>query len=270
MDAGVPITKPVAGIAVGLASDNKGNYKILTDIQDLEDGKGGMDFKVTGTKTGITAVQVDIKNSGLSLALVKDAIARAQKARMFILDKMREVIAEPRKQLSEYAPKVGIVNIPIDSIGALIGPGGKTIRKIMEDANCEIDVDNSGAVTISADDKQSLDKAMEIVDAMTRKVEPGEIFQGEVTRVEPFGAFIEFLPGKEGLVHVSRMGTGFIKSAADHLSVGQQVEVKLNARLMSFFKESAYDESSLSRRWKEAGKVTVKIMSPISESFHSS
>jgi len=227
MAAGVPIKDMVAGIAIGLVC-KKDKYTLLTDMRGVEDFNGEMDFKVTGTKTGITAVQVDIKNSGLSLALVKDAIARAQKARMFILDKMREVIAEPRKQLSEYAPKVGIVNIPIDSIGALIGPGGKTIRKIMEDANCEIDVDNSGAVTISADDKQSLDKAMEIVDAMTRKVEPGEIFQGEVTRVEPFGAFIEFLPGKEGLVHVSRMGTGFIKSAADHLSVGQQVEVKLN------------------------------------------
>jgi len=227
MSAGVPIKDMVAGIAIGLVKKHD-EYTLLTDMRGVEDFNGEMDFKVTGTKTGVTAIQVDIKGTGLSLPLIKDALERARQARMFILGEMQKVITEPKKEVSEYAPKVGIVNIPVESIGTLIGPGGKTIRKIMEETQCEIDVENDGLVSITGENKKLLDKAVEIVDSMTREVEPGETFLGEVKRVEPFGAFVEFLPGKEGLVHVSRMGTGFIKSALDHLSVGQEVEVKLN------------------------------------------
>ncbi|MFH1705470.1 MAG: polyribonucleotide nucleotidyltransferase [Patescibacteria group bacterium] len=227
MDAGVPISDPVAGIAIGLVTKGE-KYVLLTDMMGVEDFNGEMDFKVTGTKKGITAVQVDIKNDGLPLPLVKEAIDRAKKARLEILDKMLAVIAEPRKNISQYAPKVATIKIPVETIGSLIGPGGKNIRRLMEETGCNIDVEDDGLITVSGDGQALLEKAISQIDGQTRKVEPGETFSGIVKRLESFGAFVEFLPGREGLVHVSRMGTGFIKDAQEVLKLGQEVEVKLD------------------------------------------
>lgn len=226
MDAGVPIKRPVAGIAVGLVQEGD-NYVLLTDMQGAEDFNGDMDFKVTGTKQGITAVQVDIKRTGLSLKIVKEALERARKAREMIIDKMQAVIGEPRGKVSEYAPKIVIKQIPVNKIGDLIGPGGKTIKKIIEETGCTVDVDDDGTVTVVGKDKEAVQQAVSKVDAITREVHPGEMFTGEVTRVEPFGAFVEFLPGRKGLVHVSKMGKRYIKDAQNVLDVGQEVKVKL-------------------------------------------
>ncbi len=227
MDAGVPIKRPVAGIAIGLVQEKKDDYVLLTDIQGAEDFNGDMDFKVAGTKQGITAAQVDIKRTGLSLEIVQQALQRAKEAREVILDKMQAVIEEPRGKVSEYAPKIVIKQIPIKKIGDLIGPGGKTIRKISEETGCTVDVDDDGTVTIVGTDRQAVKQAVNKVDAITREVQPGEVFTGEVTRVEPFGAFVEFLPGRKGLVHVSKMGKRYIKDAQNVLDVGQKVKVKL-------------------------------------------
>jgi polyribonucleotide nucleotidyltransferase len=226
MDAGVPIKRPVAGIAVGLVQEGD-DYVLLTDMQGAEDFNGDMDFKVTGTKQGITAIQVDIKSTGLSMEVVEKALERARKARELILDQMEAVIKEPRGKVSEYAPKIVIKQIPVKKIGDLIGPGGKTIKKIIEETGCTVDVDDDGTVTVVGKDKDAVAQAVDKVDAITREVHPGEVFKGEVTRVEPFGAFVEFLPGRKGLVHVSKMGKRYIKDAQDVLDVGQEVKVKL-------------------------------------------
>lgn len=226
MDAGVPIKRPVAGIAVGLVQEGD-DYVLLTDMQGAEDFNGDMDFKVTGTKQGITAVQVDIKQAGISLEIIKGALERAKKAREMIIDQMRTVIEEPRGKVSEYAPKIVIKQIPVNKIGDLIGPGGKTIKKIIEETGCTIDVDDDGIVTVVGTDREAVKQAVNKVDAITREVNPGEVFKGEVTRVEPFGAFVEFLPGRKGLVHVSKMGKRYIKDAQNVLDVGQEVKVKL-------------------------------------------
>jgi len=227
MDAGVPITDPVAGISIGLIAD-KEKYLLLTDIAGIEDFNGDMDFKVAGTKNGITAVQVDIKLEGLPLAVVKEAIEKAKTARLEILEKMLAVIDKPREAVSQYAPKVAMVKIPVEKIGEIIGPGGKNIRRLMEESGCSIDIEDDGSVSISGLTEESVKGMVERIQASTRQFVAGEEFDGVVKRVEPFGAFVEFLPGKEGLVHVSRMGEGYIKSAVDVLKVGQSVKVKLN------------------------------------------
>jgi len=227
MDAGVPISEPVAGISIGLVKEGE-DYQLLTDIKGIEDFNGDMDFKVAGTKSGITAVQVDVKLAGLPLSLIKETLAKAKVAREMILEEMLKVIPKPRERVSQYAPKVKVVKIPEESIGSLIGPGGSNIRSLVEETDCAIDVDDDGKVTIVAGDKETLDKAVKRVRLITKRAEPGEEFQGKVTRVEPFGAFVEFLPGKEGLVHVSRMGQGFVKTAIGLLNKGQEVVVRLN------------------------------------------
>lgn len=227
MDSGVPITDMVAGIAIGVVTQGE-KYALVTDMKGVEDFNGEMDFKVTGTKKGITAVQVDIKNSGLSLPLVKDAIDRAKQARLIILEKMSAVMEKPRESISQYAPKVATIKIPVKTIGTLIGPGGKMIKRLMEETGCSINVEDDGQVTVSSKDQEMITEAVEKIDGLTRVVQPGEMFKGVVRRVEPFGAFVEFLPGREGLVHVSRMGTGFIRDATDHLKIDQEVEVKLD------------------------------------------
>lgn len=225
MDAGVPISAPVAGISIGLVKEGE-NHLLLTDIAGAEDGNGDMDFKVTGTEKGITAVQLDIKIGGLSLDLVKEAIEEGRKARLKILEAMLKVIPQPRAKVSQYAPKVATLHIPIEMIGELIGPGGRTIRKLIEETDCLIDVEDDGQVSIIGEEEEAVAKAIEKIEGLTRKPEPGEIFEGTVTRTEPFGVFVEFLPGKEGLVHVSRMGT-YVKDASRVLERGQRVKVKL-------------------------------------------
>ena len=186
-----------------------------------------MDFKVTGTEKGVTAIQVDIKIKGLTLDLVKEAVERAREARLKILGAMSKVISKPRNKVSQYAPKVATLHIPQEVIGTLIGPGGKTIRRITEETEATVDVDDDGVVSITGLTENSVATAIEKIKALTHQVTVGEEFEGTVKRVEPFGAFVEFLPGKEGLVHVSRMGKGFIKSALGVLEIGQKVKVKV-------------------------------------------
>jgi len=226
MDAGVPIKEPVAGISIGLVTD-KDKYVLLTDIMGMEDFSGDMDFKVAGTKNGITAIQLDVKLDGLTDKIIKDTLERALKARMEILEKMFGVIASPRKQISKYAPKVQVIKVPIEKIGEVIGPGGKVIRNIIATTGAALDVNDDGSVMISGTDEDSVAKAVTWVQGLTREVKVGEEFEGEVKRILPFGAFVEILPGKEGMVHVSQMAQGFVNSPNDVVAIGQKVKVRV-------------------------------------------
>lgn len=226
MAAGVPIKKPVAGIAMGLASDGK-NYKVITDLQDFEDGPGGMDFKVTGTKDGITAIQMDTKTDGLSLDLCIEAMNRAKDARLKILEVMSSAIAEPRAQLSQYAPKIVCLKIDPEKIGEVIGTGGKIINKIIEECGVQIDIDDDGLVAITGVDQAGMDKAVQWVEGIVKEVEVGEIYTGKVTRLMDFGAFMEILPGKEGMVHISEFSNNRIEKISDAAAIGQEFKVKV-------------------------------------------
>ena len=227
MDAGVPIKKPVAGIAMGMVSkDDK--YVILTDILGLEDFSGDMDFKVAGTDSGITAIQMDVKVLGVTIDQIKEVFEKAKIARMFILGKMIAVVGTGKKDVSEYAPKIEQVLIPVDKIGEVIGPGGRVIKSIIATTGATVDVEDSGVVTISGTDKEAVAKAVDWVKGIVREVKVGEIFENaEVKRVLPFGAFVEFLPGKEGMVHVSKMAEGFVRNPLDVVTIGQKVKVKV-------------------------------------------
>ncbi len=227
MHAGVPIKAPVGGIAMGIMTKSDDEYVILTDIMGIEDFSGEMDFKVTGTEKGITAVQLDVKNAGLTDAMVSETIDGARKARMTVLDVMNKVISEPRKEVSEHAPKVMMINIAQDKIGEVIGAGGKTIRGLIAKTDTDINIDEEGTVTITGIKKENVERAAHMIETMTREVEVGEEFEGEVKRILPFGAFVEILPGKEGMVHVSKMGAGFVKNPADVVQIGQVVTVKV-------------------------------------------
>lgn len=227
MHAGVPIKAPVAGIAMGIMTKSDSDYAILTDIMGIEDFSGEMDFKVTGTTEGITAVQLDVKNDGLTDEMVSETIDAARKARLTILDVMNKAISEPRKEVSEYAPKVKMISIPQEKIGEVIGGGGKTIRGLIAKTDTDINIDEEGNVTITGLKKENIERAAHMIETMTREVEVGEEFEGEVKRLLPFGAFVEILPGKEGMVHVSKMGAGFVKNPADVVQIGQVVKVKV-------------------------------------------
>ncbi len=226
MDAGVPISSPVVGISIGKVSEGS-NYVLMTDMQGIEDFNGDMDFKLTATEKGITAVQLDIKTEGLKVKIIKEALARAKKANKFILKEMNQLISKPRKKVSEYAPKIVMIQIPPKKIGELIGPGGKTIKRLIDETDCAINVEDDGTVSISGMNEEDVNQAVEGIKALTREVEVGEEFDGEVKRVEPFGAFVEFLPGKQGLVHVSKMSDRYVEDAQKVLDVGQKVKVKL-------------------------------------------
>mgnify|MGYP001582537878 FL=1 len=226
MDAGVPIKEPVAGISVGLMMDKK-KYVLLTDIMGIEDFAGDMDFKVAGTKNGITAIQLDIKIDGLTDEIVKETLSRAHVARLEILGKMTKVISVPRKNLSQYAPKVQVVKIPVEKIGEVIGPGGKMIRQIIAVTGATVDVEDDGSVMISGIDADAVAKAVAWVQGMTREVKPDEEYEGEVKRILPFGAFVEITPGKEGMVHVSQMATSFVSNPNDVVTIGQKVKVRV-------------------------------------------
>lgn len=228
MDAGVPIKRPVAGIAMGFMSESDEKYVILTDIMGIEDFSGEMDFKVTGTTEGVTAIQLDVKNMGLTDEMIDEVLDRAQKARLKILDVMNSAIDSPRKDLSEHAPKIETLHVDEDKIGTVIGPGGKTIKNIIAVTNTDVNIDDDGKVTVSGVDKENVEKALEMVRNLVREVEVGEEFEGEVKRLMDFGAFVEVLPGKEGLVHVSKMSSDFIKNPADVVSVGDKVGVKVH------------------------------------------
>ena len=226
MDAGVPIKSHVAGIALGLITEN-GNYKILTDIQGPEDHYGDMDFKVAGTEKGITAIQMDVKIKGITEQILKDALEQGKKARKQILDKMKKTIAQPRKELSRFAPKIKILQINPEKIREVIGPGGKIINKIIEDCGVTIDIEDSGKIFIASESEQAVEKAMEWIKNITREVEIGEIFQGKVKRILDFGAFVEILPGQDGLVHISELAPYRVEKVEDIVKIGDTVSVKV-------------------------------------------
>jgi polyribonucleotide nucleotidyltransferase len=227
MDAGVPIKAPVAGIAMGLVTDDTGRYKVLTDIQGTEDHLGDMDFKVAGTSEGITALQMDIKSSGLSAEIMKEALEQAHVARMAILDVMKEAIPQPRAELKDHAPRITTVNIPVDKIGALIGPGGKNIRALQEKTGTKIDIEEDGTVYIAAVEGTGAKAAIEEIEALGESPEIGRIYTGKVVRVENFGAFVEILPGTDGLVHISQLDSERVNSVEDVVGMGDEITVMI-------------------------------------------
>ncbi len=226
MDSGVPIVSPIGGIAMGLITD-KENQVILTDILGLEDFGGDMDFKVAGSKDGITAIQLDVKIDGLTKEIIKETLRRAKEGRLFILEKMLAVLSESRKQLSQYAPKVAMITVPQEKIGEIIGPGGKVIRQIIADTGCDVNVDDDGKVTIAGTDAANVDKAYNWIAGIIKEVLPEEVYDGIVKRILPFGAFVEILPGKEGMVHVSQMAAGFVSNPNDVVKIGDRVKVRV-------------------------------------------
>ncbi len=226
MDAGVPILKPVSGAAMGLIKEGD-EVRILTDIQGIEDFLGDMDFKVAGTDSGITALQMDMKISGLSLDTIAKAIHQAKPARMHILEKMLSAIEKPRVELSPYAPRLLTIKIDPELIGLIIGPGGKTIKGITEETGAKIDIEDDGTVTISAIDSEKAKRASTIIQNMTRKLSAGDVYVGRVTRIIPIGAFVEFLPGKEGMIHISQIADYRVGKVEDELAVGDEVIVKV-------------------------------------------
>lgn len=226
MDAGVPIKAPVSGVAMGLVKEGE-NFTILTDIQGLEDANGDMDFKVAGTSKGITAIQMDIKVDGLTRDILQAALAQAKKGRAFILGKMLECISEPRKQLKKYAPKITTIKVNPEKIKDIIGPGGKVIKKIVEDTGAQIDINDDGTVYIAAADSASADAAIKTIQDITAEPEVGKIYTGKVTRIMNFGAFVEFMPGREGLVHISQLAKERVEKVEDVVSVGDEIVVKL-------------------------------------------
>ena len=228
MDTGVPIKSPVAGIAMGLVKEGD-KYTVLTDIQGLEDHLGDMDFKVAGTAEGITALQMDIKIKGITPQIMSEALAQAKEARLFILDKMAEVIQEPRTELKEFVPRITTVQIPVEKIGAIIGPGGKTIRSIQEETNTQLDVSEDGTVYIAAAVKQDEMDARERIERLTETPVVGRIYTGKVVRTTNFGAFIEILPGTDGMVHISQLDSERIEKVEDVARVGDELTVMITA-----------------------------------------
>ena len=234
MDAGVPIKDQVAGISVGLVAQTDDKYVLLTDIAGIEDHNGDMDFKITGTRNGITAIQLDIKREGLTLDMIKNTFVASTKARMQILDAMDTALAAPRAELSKYAPKIVLVKLPEDKIGEVIGSGGKTIKALMERYSVQIDIDDNGNASISSDDSVKIGEAAFAIESMIKEIQIGEEYDGIVTRVENYGAFVEFLPGREALLHVSELSSGFISDPSEIIKVGDSLHIKVSG-----FKSSA-------------------------------
>jgi polyribonucleotide nucleotidyltransferase len=228
MDAGVPVAAPVAGIAMGLVKEDD-NYAVLTDIAGAEDHYGDMDFKVAGTREGITALQMDIKVPNVSANIMREALEQARRGRLFILDKMDEIITEPRKTLSKYAPRIYTLTIPTDKIRELIGPGGKVIRGIVDATGVKIDVDDDGTVNIFASDEASANRAIQMVTDIAAVAEVGKTYLGKVVRLVDFGAFVEIFPGTDGLLHISEISENRVKNVRDELKEGDQIMVKVLA-----------------------------------------
>ncbi|MFY9613298.1 MAG: S1 RNA-binding domain-containing protein, partial [Tissierellaceae bacterium] len=226
LDAGVPIKASVAGIALGLIKEEEKTV-ILADIQGMEDHLGDMDFKVAGTREGITAIQMDIKIAGIDREILKEALKKAREGRLFILSKMEEAIASPRPELSKYAPKIFTMNIDPDKIREVIGPGGKVINKIIDETGVKIDIDDDGRIDIAAENAESGNKAIKMIEDIVRDVEVGEVYMGKVVKITSFGAFLEVLNGKEGLLHISNISKERVKRVEDVLKVGDEVMVKV-------------------------------------------
>ena len=225
MDAGVPIKSPVAGISIGLIDGGDGEYATITDIQGMEDHIGDMDFKVAGTREGITAIQLDIKVNSISFDVVRDALEQAKEARLFILDQMRDTISDTRDDLSPFAPRMLQMSVPVDKIGTVIGPGGKTIRGITEETGATVDIQEDGTIVIGSADGAAAQKAVQMIDDLTREVKVGDIFTGTVARIMDFGAFVTILPGKDGLVHISELSDERVPSVAETVEIGQELTV---------------------------------------------
>ncbi len=226
MDAGVPIRGAVAGISIGLVKDG-GRQQLLTDIQGIEDFTGEMDFKVAGTREGITALQVDVKSEGMPPATIESAFAQARRARLFLLDRMAESIRSPRPELAPHAPRVLTIEIDPEKIGTVIGPGGKMIRKMETDFECKIDIEEDGRIFVASPNQALGEQAIEAIRNLTRDVEVGEVYTGKVVRITPFGAFLELVPGKDGLLHISQVARERIERVEDVLQLGDEVEVKV-------------------------------------------
>lgn len=226
MDAGVPLTSPVAGIAMGLILDGK-KHAILSDIAGIEDFNGDMDFKVAGTSKGVTALQLDVKTLNLTIPVLEKALQQAKIGRAHIMETILKTIPESRKAVSNYAPKIKVVKVAVEKIGEVIGPGGKTIKKIISETGAQVEVEDDGSVNISATNEEALTKAVTWVESLVKEVQAGEVYEGTVARIQPFGAFVNILPGKDGLVHVSDMGEEFVKDPADVVSEGQKVQVRV-------------------------------------------
>lgn len=226
MDAGVPIKAPVAGIAMGMVSE-QGKKVILSDIMGVEDFNGDMDFKIAGTREGIIAMQMDVKDVRLKQEDFTKILTQAKEGRLFILEKMMAVLPISRAQISKFAPKIKVIRVPVEKIGEVIGGGGKTIRQIIADTGANIEVEDDGAINISSPDEEAVNKAVAWIEGLVKEVKPGEIYEGTVKRIQPFGVFVEILPGKEGLVHVSRMAINYVADPNTVVKVGQKVKVQV-------------------------------------------
>ncbi len=227
MDAGVPLKNAVAGIACGLVTGDNGEFKVLTDMRDVEDFYGDMDFKITGTNNGVTAVQMDTKTKGLSMEIVKQTFKQSKDARLTILEKMKEAIAEPRKEMSPFAPRVVQIKVPIDKIGEIIGPGGKNIRELSENTGAEIEIDEDGTVNIYSSSKQSVDEASKAIGGYNFIPKIGEVYEGKVVSIMPYGGFVDLAPGVSGLLHVSEISDGFVKDVHKFINEGDIIKVKI-------------------------------------------
>ena len=226
MDAGVPLKAPVAGIAMGLVKKDE-NYTILSDIQGMEDALGDMDFKVAGTPAGITAIQMDIKIDGLSEDILKEALEQARVGRQHILEHMLSTISEPRTELSAYAPKIEVMHIKPAKIRDVIGPGGKKINEIIDETGVKLDIEQDGTVFIGSSDQDAIGRARAIIEDIVREAEVGQIYNGEVRRIEKFGAFVQLFPGKDALVHISQLDTARVNKVEDVTKVGDKMLVKV-------------------------------------------
>jgi polyribonucleotide nucleotidyltransferase len=225
MDAGVPIKAPVAGVAMGLITGADGRWKVLTDIQGIEDHLGDMDFKVAGTTEGVTGLQMDIKTTGITYDIMRAAFEQAREGRLNILEKMTAVLPQPREEMSPFAPRIITLQISPDKIGALIGPGGKTIRGITESTGATIDIEDDGRVFIATADGEAAQKAVSMVEALTREIKVGDVFLGKVVRIMPFGAFVNLVPGKDGMVHVSELDVNRVENVEDIVQMGDEINV---------------------------------------------
>ncbi len=248
LDAGVPLKRPVAGVAMGLITGADGKWKVLTDIQGIEDHLGDMDFKVAGTTEGITGLQMDIKTTGITYEIMRQAFAQAREGRLFILDKMNTAIPTHRAEMSLSAPRIVIIQINPEKIGALIGPGGKTIRGIIEETGAQIDVEDDGRVFITTADGESSKRAVAIVESLTREIKVGDLFLGKVVRIMPFGAFVNLVPGKDGMVHISELDVNRVENVEDVVQMGDELNVMVIAV------EQGTGKISLSRRAILAGE----------------
>ena len=252
MDAGVPIKRPVAGVAMGLIKDveNTGKVAVLTDIQGLEDFLGDMDFKVAGTALGITAIQMDIKIKGIDEAILRQALAQAYDGRMHILGKMLEVLPAPREELSKYAPKIIQFRIDPEKIGEVVGPRGKMIIKIVADTGVKIDIEDDGSVYIATEDAAAGQKAKSIIEGIVRELKVGDVFTGTVARIMPFGAFVEYAPGKDGMIHISKLANGRVDKVEDVVKIGDTLECKVaeidaQGRINLLRNDIVYDDESM-------------------------